>query len=97
MRFLLSIVLIGGLFYWLSGKEIVSFDNVKAKQYINTTLDRIESRPIASPGRGGSTDNVDREVNSLCTELKDLSGRAMRLREKLLANVIKSTNPKRRQ
>ena len=32
--------------------------------------------------------NVDRDVSKLCTELKDLSERALRLRQLLLANVV---------
>ena len=37
--------------------------------------------------------NVNYEVGKLCNELRDLSERALKLREKLLANVVESANP----
>jgi len=95
MRFILIVALIGGLFYWLSGQGILTFDNVKAKTYINDTLDKIDPNSAKNGRALRDVPNVDYEVGKLCTQLKDLSDRAMKLRQKLLANVVDSTNPER--
>jgi len=93
MRTLIIIALIVGGFYWLSGQGIVSFDNTKAKSYLNNVVDKIDPK---STGKSSSSREIDYEVNRLCTELKDLSDRSLRLRQKLLSNVSESTTPKKR-
>ena len=92
MRMLLIIILIAGGLYWLSGQGIVSFDNTKAKSYINNALDKIDPK---STEKTASSNEIDYEVNRLCSELKDLSDRSLRLRRKLLSNVSESANPKK--
>jgi len=95
MRFILIVVLIAASVYWLSGQGILNFDNVKAKRYINSALDKIDSKSTKNGRALREVPNVDNEVGRLCTELKDLSDRAMRLRQRLLANVVESTDPER--
>jgi hypothetical protein len=92
MRLIFIVVLAVATIYWLSGQGILNFDNAKAKTYINSALDKLDS------GAGGSRalkemPNVDNEVSRLCTELKELSDRSLRLRQKLLTNVVESTDP----
>jgi len=95
MRLILIVILIGGLFWWLSGQGIVSFDNAKAKTYVNNALDKIDPKGAKSGRTLRDVPNVDYEVSKLCTELKDISERAMKLRNKLLDNVVDSTNPEK--
>lgn len=95
MRFILIVILLGALFYWLSGQGIVSFDNAKAKTYINNALDKIDPNSAGNSRALRDVPSVDYEVSRLCTELKDLSDRALKLRQKLLANVVESATKRR--
>jgi len=88
MRLIITIVLVGGLFYWLAGKGIVSLDSVKAKTYINEVQDKLKG---LDAGNADMT-TVNHEVNKLCIDLRDLSERALTLRQKLMANVVESTS-----
>ena len=82
MRTIFIIIVIAGLLYWLSGQGVVTYDSEKAKQHINNVLDRIDPKAT-----GQEMESVDKEINSICTELKDLSERALKLRQKLLINA----------
>ena len=88
MRLIVTIILVGALFYWLAGKGIVSLDKTKAKTYIN----EVQSKLKGVDAGNTDMDNVNYEVNKLCTDLRDLSERALRLRQKLMANVVESTS-----
>ena len=88
MKLIFFSVVAGVLFYWLSYQGIVSFDNVKAKTYVNDVMDKMNPESRGAKKALKNVPNVDRDVSKLCTELKDLSERAMRLRNLLLANVV---------
>jgi len=92
MRLIFLIVLGGVLFYWLSTQGIVSFDNAKAKTYMNDVMDKMNPEGQSAGKALKNIPNVDRDVSKLCTELKDLSERAMRLRQLLLANVVEAAS-----
>ena len=88
MRLIFFSVVAGVLFYWLSYQGIVSFDNVKAKTYMENVMEKINPEDRNNKKTLKNMPNVDRDVSKLCTELKDLSERALRLRQLLLANVV---------
>ena len=92
MRLIFFSVVAGVLFYWLSHQGIVSFDNNKAKAYVNNVMDRMDIKGRDNKKTLANVPNVDRDVSKLCTELKDLSERALRLRQLLLANVVDAAN-----
>ena len=87
MRAMITVILIIAAVYWLSGKGIVSLDSVKAKSYIEDVQNRLKG---VAPGDNDMT-TVNYETGRLCSELRDLSERALLLRQKLLANVVEST------
>ena len=92
MRLIFFSVVAGVLFYWLSHQGIVSFDNVKAKTYVESVMKKINPEDQTTKKTLSAVPNVDRDVSKLCTELKDLSERALRLRQLLLANVVDAAN-----
>jgi len=95
MKVIISIILLTVAFYWLSEKGIVSFDNARARSYINDVqkkINAIDPQSVPSTNASGNMTHVNYEVNKLCTDLRDLSERALNLRKKLLANVVDSTS-----
>ena len=94
MRSVIAFIIIACFFYWLFGNGIVAFDGLKAKYHMNNAIEKINDFDPEKVGKSGAKsgmENVDRDVNELCGELRDLSQRALMLRKKLLANVIDST------
>jgi len=100
IKWILSILGIVWIITWLSTYGVMDLDKGKAlvDQYVTPAIEK--TKEIAIPQEQAQeeyveyyyVDNIDAEVNGLCQELGELSNRALRLREKLLRDVINSNS-----